>query len=305
MNSIRILMLTVVCPGVVWNAAPSLGGCPVFPADNIWNTSVETLPVDSHSAAYLNHISTTGTLRYDITIPINLVPGTQSKVPLSIQYPDESDPGPFPLPPNAQVEQGSDRHVVVVDKDHCMLYELFGAEMQPDGAWTVNSSAKWNLRSNALRPSGWTSTDAAGLPILPGLIRYDEVAAGQLNHAIRFTAPRTQRLFLWPARHYASSLTDPGYPPMGQRFRLKANFDLSSYSPSVQTILRAMKTYGLILADNGLPWEIQFELDSRWNTAELNALRSIAGANFEAVNESSLMIDPDSGRAKRPKASAQ
>jgi hypothetical protein len=299
MNSLRIASLAVVFAGVTFAQAPTVSGCPAFPANNVWNARVDGLPVDAHSADYINNISATGGLRYDITIPINIVPGTQPKVPININWPDESDPGPYPIPANAQVENGGDRHVIVVDKDNCVLYETYNSYLQPDGSWTVDSASKWSLLSNALRPAGWTSGDAAGLPMMPGLLRYDEVAAGQVNHALRFTAPHTQRLYIWPARHYASSNTSASLPPMGQRFRLKASFDISGYSAHVQTILRAMKTYGLMLADNGLPWEMQFAVDSRWNTTELDVLRSIAGSNLEAVDESGLMINPDSGQASQ------
>jgi hypothetical protein len=281
--------------------APTIAGCPVFPANNAWNTRIDQLPLDSRSATYISNITPSGTLRFDITIPINIVPGTQPKVPLTIDPGEaESDPGPYPIPPNPKIEDGSDGHILVVDKDNCMLYEVFLAEPQTGGGWHVYSAAKWSLLSNALRPFGWTSADAAGLPMTPGLIRYDEVAAGQINHALRFTAPRTRREFIWPARHLASNTSDPIYPPMGQRFRLKANFDVSSFTPRVQTILRAMKTYGIMLADNGLPWQMQFELDSRWDFDEMLALRTIPGSNLEAVDASSLMVNPDSGEAVQP-----
>ena len=302
MNSLRMSAIALVLCGISQGQGTTIAGCPSFPANSYWNTRVDTLAVDARSAEYVNNISASGGLRYDVTIPINIVPGSQPKVPININWPDESDPGPYPIPPGARIEEGSDRHVVVVDKDNCMLYEVIAAYEEADGSWTVDTSAKWSLRSNDLRPPGWTSSDAAGLPIMPGLIRWDEVAAGQITHALRFTAPRTQRLFIWPARHYASRITDPAYPPMGQRFRLKAGFDISPYPPRIQTILRAMKTYGIILADNGLPWEMQVELDSRWDIEELDILRTIAGSNMEAVHASVLMINPDSGEARQPGA---
>ncbi|HYW41363.1 MAG TPA: hypothetical protein VE959_00820 [Bryobacteraceae bacterium] len=297
MNLRRLFLLAVVFSGVVCGQAPSINGCPSFPANNIWNAPVDTLPVAAHSADYIGSISATGGLRYDITIPVNIVPGTQPKVPLNITYPDESDPGPYPIPLTAQVEASSDRHVLVVDKDNCILYETFNSFLQPDGSWNVDSSAKWSLLSNALRPADWTSADAAGLPIMPGLVRYDEILAGQIDHALRFTAPSTQRLYVWPGRHYASSSSSPLLPPMGQRFRLKASVDISGYSANMQIILRAIKKYGLMLADNGLPWEMQIAVDPRWNTNELDTLGSIIGSNIEAVDVSSLMIDPNSGQA--------
>ena len=301
MKSTRIGVLVFLLGGIGQaQQGAAIAGCPSFPANSYWNTRVDTLALDVHSADYINNISAAGGLRYDVTIPINIVPGSQPKVPININYPDESDPGPYPIPPNALLELGSDRHVLVVDRDNCMLYEVINAYLETDGSWTVDTSAKWSLRSNALRPAGWTSSDAAGLPIMPGLIRYDEAASGQITHALRFTAPRTQRLFIWPARHYASRLTDPIYPPMGQRFRLKASFNISPYPARIQTILQAMKTYGVILADNGLAWEMQVELDSRWDTGELDVLRTIAGSNMEAVDASVLMVDPDSGEARQP-----
>ena len=296
MNSLRIGAVAIFFAGSLFGQA-TLGGCPAFPANHVWNTRVDNLPADSHSADYINNIAASGTLRFDITIPINYVAGTQAMVPITItDGADESDPGPYPIPPNPLLEDGSDQHILVVDKDHCMLYELFYATPNGDGSWTAYSAAKWSLLSHALRPQFWTSADAAGLPITPGLIRYDEVASGQVNHAFRFTAPRTQRLFIWPARHYASANTSASLPPMGQRFRLKAGFDISSFTPRVQTILRAMKQYGIILADNGLPWEMQFELDPRWDFDELLALRDIPGSNLEAVDESGLMMNIDSGQ---------
>jgi hypothetical protein len=289
--------LTVLILGVPAFAQRStVGGCPVFPADNIWNTRIDSQPVDPQSANYINNITATGGIRNDDGIGITVVPGSQPFVPIFPGAVDESDPGPYPIPANAYVE-GGDQHVIVVDSGNCVLYELFFASLNPDGSWNADSSAKWSLLADGLRPSGWTSADAAGLPILPGLLLYDEMISGHVNHAIRFTAPHTQRLFVWPARHFASSITDPTYPPMGQRFRLKASFDISGFSPNMQVILQAMKTYGLILADNGLPWEMQLANDSRWDFGDLDNLRSVAGVNFEAVSVGNLMVNPDSAQA--------
>ena len=219
-------------------------------------------------------------------------------------YGSESDPGPFPVPADAPVEGGSgsdgDRHVLVVDRDNCLLYELYRAFPQGDGSWNADSGARYDLRSNALRPDGWTSADAAGLPIFPGLVRYDEVAAGEIAHAIRFTAPQTRQAYVWPARHYASSSSDPSLPPMGQRFRLKAGVDISGYSGPVQVILRAMKKYGIILADNGSAWYISGAPDERWDNDMLHELDNVRGSDFEAVDCSALMVDPDSGQAGTP-----
>ncbi len=283
-----------LCP--VLAQVPTIGGCPAFPANNIWNTPVDRLPVAARTADYINSITRTGTLRWDAVIPINIVPGSQPKVPINLSYDGESDPGPYPFPPDAQFEPG-DRHVIVVDKDNCVLYETYNSVLQANGSWNAESSAKWSLLSNALRPASWTSADAAGLPIAAGLVRYEEVLSGQINHAIRFTAPRTQRLYVWPARHYASLDTSALLPPMGQRFRLKAAFDVSSFPAHVQVILRAMKKYGIMLADNGLPWEMQLAADPRWDENELVALRSVAGSNLEAVDVTSLIVGADSGQA--------
>jgi hypothetical protein len=276
---------------------------------------VDTLPVHPLSEAYINSIGPDVGLHPDfgsglweggpIGIPFTVVPGDQPLVNVTFDYADESDPGPYPVPPDAPIEGGpnsdGDRHILVVDRDHCKLYELYAAYPQDDGSWIAGSGAIYDLNSNALRPAAWTSADAAGLPILPGLIRYDEVATGEINHAIRFTAEETQRLFVWPARHYASDLTDPNVPPMGQRFRLKASFDVSPYPPEVQVILKAMKAYGLILADNGSDWFIGGAPDERWdNDMLVEALREINGSNFEAVDTSGLMVNPDSGEARQP-----
>jgi hypothetical protein len=284
----------------------------VLPADNIWNTPVTDLPLEPNSDAYITTIGATGGLHPDfgsgtwaggpIGIPYTVVDGSQSEVDVDFDYADESDPGPYPIPPDAAIEGGSgsggDRHVLVLDRDHCILYELFAAYPQPDGSWDAGSGAVFDLRSNDLRPEGWTSADAAGLPILPGLVRYDEVASGEIRHALRFTAPQTRKAYLWPARHHASSLTASNYPPMGQRFRLKADFDISGFSPEVQVILRALQQYGMILADNGSSWYISGAPDSRWdNDVLVSELRQVKGSDFEALDQSSLMVDPDSGRA--------
>ena len=298
-------------------AATHLAGCPVFPPNNIWNTRVDNLPLDANSAAYISTMGSGTGLHpdfgsgiwppdtgYPIGIPYCVVSGNQPLVAVSFGYDDESDPGPYPIPPDAPVEGdpygGGDRHVLVLDQDNCVLYELYAAVKQPDGSWTAGSGAVYDLNSHALRPDGWTSADAAGLPILPGLVRYDEVAAGFIGHAIRFTAPQTRRAYLWPARHFASSLTGSQYPPMGQRFRLKADFDLSGFHPQVQVILTAMKAYGIILADNGSSWYISGVPDERWDNDVLRQLGNVKGQHFEAVDCSGLMIDPDSGQARSP-----
>ena len=225
--------------------------------------------------------------------------------PVSFEYSDESDPGPYPIPPGAAIEGGAqsdgDRHVLVVDQENCILYETFSSYPQPDGSWDAGSGAVFDLRSNGLRPSGWTSADAAGLPILPGLVRYEEVASGEIRHALRFTAPQTRRAFVWPALHYASNLTASNYPPMGQRFRLKANVDITGFSLEVQVILRALKKYGMILADNGSAWYLSGAPDPGWNNDHLvSELRMITGSDFEAVDGTALMISAESGQALQP-----
>jgi hypothetical protein len=293
-------------------APPSIGGCQVFPGDNIWNARVDTLPHDNHSLAYVQSIGEDDTMHADfgsgiwppdtggpIGIPFVVVPGTQALVDMTFHWNDQSEPGPYPIPGNAPIEFGSDHHVLVVDQGNCSLYELYAAQAHNDGSWFAYAGAVYPLNSDALRPSGWTSADAAGLPILPGLVRYDEVASGAITHAIRFTAPQTRDEFIWPGRHQAG---DPGddLPPMGQRFRLKADYNISGFDPAARVILQALKTYGMILADNGSSWYISGAPDPRWDNDVLHELGQVPGSEFEAVDESSLMTNPDSGRAGPP-----
>ncbi len=293
-------------------APPTIASCPLQPADNIWNVPVDNLPLDANSAVYVNTIGSTSHVHADfgsgtwegfpIGIPYTTVPGTQPAFNVDFGWPNESDPWPYPIPPNVPIEGDpdgdGDRHILIVDRDNCILYELYAAH-QINGQWNAGSGAIFDLNSNALRPDTWTSADAAGLPILPGLARYDEVAAGEINHALRFTAPQTRDGYIWPARHEASDLTGTQYPPLGQRFRLKASFVIDGrFSPQVQVILRALKKYGMILADNGSPWYISGVPDEGWNNDDLHRLdQYVSGANFEAVDVSSLMVDPDSGQA--------
>jgi hypothetical protein len=288
--------------------------CTVFPSDHIWNTPVDTLEVHSRSAAWVNTIGASRGFHADfgsglwegapIGIPFIQTTSSAAPVAVSFEYSDESDPGPYPIPPNPPIEGGSqssgDRHVLVLDQAACKLYELYAAYPNSDGSWRAGSGAIYDLRGYALRPDGWTSADAAGLPILPGLVRYDEVAAGEIRHAIRFTVPQSQRAYLWPARHYASNLTGTQYPPMGARFRLKAGYDISSYPASVQVILQAMKKYGIINADNGSAWYISGAPDERWKNDELSQFSRLKGSDFEAVDAAPLMIDSNSGRARQP-----
>jgi hypothetical protein len=280
-------------------AGPTVGTCPVFPSNNVWNTPVNNLPVDPRSSTYVNTIGASSPLHPDYSstgygIPFNIVPASQPRVAVSSYYSSESDPGPYPIPPDAQVEGGSDMHVLVVDEGNCKLYEFWEGELQSDGSWTAGSAAVFDLNSNILRPPTWTSADAAGLPILPGLIRYDEVAAGHIDHAIRMTAPQTLDQFIWPARHQASSLTGSQYPPMGERFRLKASFDITPYSAQVQVILTALKTYGTILADNGSSWFLTGESNPNWNDDDMHNITQLTGSDMEAVDTSTLAADPNS-----------
>jgi hypothetical protein len=303
---LRVLLFTLL---TMQASAQTLGGCPVFPADNVWNTPIDALPVHPNSAAFVETIGASRGLHPDFSatgfgIPFAIVAAGQPRVALTFQYAGESDPGPYPIPPDTPIEGGpsstGDRHVLVLDRDACLLYEIFSAYPQPDGSWRAGSGAVFDLRSNRLRPAGWTSADAAGFAILPGLIRFDEVAAGEIRHAIRMTAPQTRREYIWPARHFASTLTDAKYPPMGLRFRLKAGFDVTPFPADVQVILRALKKYGMFLADNGSSWYLTGAPDPRWNDNTLRRLREVLGSNFEAVDESGLMLDPDSGVVTAP-----
>lgn len=293
--------------------APVIAGCGVFPADNIWNTPVNTLPLDANSADYIATIGANEPVHPDfgsgtwegfpIGIPYNIVPGSQPGLNIIFEYDDESDHVGYPIPPNVLIEGDpagdGDRHILLVDQDNCILYELYAAYLD-GGQWYAGSGAVFNLGSHWLRPDTWTSADAAGLPILPGLVRYEEVQAGEIRHAIRFTVPDTRKAHIWPARHDASDLTGGQYPPMGQRFRLRADFDISGFSPDVQVILVALKTYGIILADNGSPWYITGVPDERWDNDALHELAQVRGSDFEAVDVSGLMVDPDSGQAGYP-----
>jgi hypothetical protein len=282
---------------------PTIGNCTLFPADNVWNVPVDQLPASSYSASWVGTIGSSAPLHPDFGsvygVPFITVSGTQTKYPATFQYSGDSDSGPYATPLTSPIEGGSgstgDRHVISIDTDNCILYEMWSAYPQT-ASWTAGSGAIFNLTSDALRTSGYTSADAAGLPIFPGLVRYDEVAAGQINHALRFTAPQTQNTFIWPARHFASNLTGYQYPPMGARFRLRADFDISGFSPTNQVILTALKKYGMIVADNGSSWYLSGTTDPRWNDDDLHALTTITGNNFEAVDESSLMVDPNSGQ---------
>lgn len=286
-------------------AGASLHGNVPFPADNPWNQDISNEPVDPNSNNLIASIGNSVNLHPDFGtvwngapngIPYVVVSGTQPRVPMNfIWYDDESDPGPYPVPPDAPIEGGpsstGDRHVLVIDRDNWKLYEMGNAYPVNGGAsWNAGGGAIFDLNSNALRPAGWTSADAAGLPIFPGLVRYDEVfEQGEIKHALRFTAQNTRRAYVYPARHYASNDTNPNRPPMGMRVRLKASFNISTFSPRIQVILRALKKYGMFLADNGSNWYISGAPDPRWSDNELNALKTIAGSNFEVVQMGTIV----------------
>jgi hypothetical protein len=303
--------------GIV-QSEPLIGSCPVFPPNNIWNTPVQDLSVDPKSDAYVASIGNTNSLHVDfgaglyegspIGIPYIVVPEGKPNVEIQFKgfgdepdaFPDESDAGAFPIPGDAPIEGGSesqgDRHVIVIQEGTCALFELYKAAPLVGGDWDAVGSARFDLKKNDLRPEGWTSADAAGLPIFPGLVRYDEVAAGEIAHALRFTAPKTRHAFVWPARHYASESDEASLPPMGQRFRLKESFDISGFSPANKVVLIALQTYGMILADNGSPWFVSGAPDERWNNDELQGeMRRLKGSDFEAVDVSGLAKSEDSG----------
>ncbi len=275
-------------------AAPK---CGIFPASNPWNERVDSLPVASDSAAIVGAIGASTGMHADfgsglwdgapIGIPVTVVSKSQPKVRVAFGYADESDKGPYPIPAKVKIEGGGDRHAIIVDRDSCKLYELYALQHGAKG-WTAGSGAIWSLGSNRLRPAGWTSADAAGLPILPGLARYDDITTGGIRHALRFTVDRSRRAYLWPARHYASDATDPTLPPMGLRFRLKAGFDTSGFPPQARAVLVALKRYGMIVADNGSSWFVSGAPDPRWSNDDLHTLGRVHGSDFEVVDTTSL-----------------
>jgi hypothetical protein len=307
---VGVVVVLTACVAPVVKAAPqpappkpvagpgtSIDGCPVLPANNAWNQDVSTSPVRSDSARFIANIDANGfsNLHPDFGgsgaygIPFTTVAGGPL-IPIHFTaYGDESDPGPYPVPLNSPVEggasSGGDRHVITVDTSTCMLYEMYNAHPEA-GFWNADSGAVWNLRSNKLRPAGWTSADAAGLPILPGLARYAETATGTITHAMRFTVRRSQAGTILPATHFAATcVTDcTDAPPMGMRFRLKAGFDVSGYHGEAKAILGALKKYGMIVADNGSNWYISGDGDPRWNDDDLNQLKAVPGTAFEVVN---------------------
>ncbi len=287
---------TVFVPLVFGASGPTLAGCPSFPADNPLNADISGLPLHPRSADYIASMTSNGARflhadfgeNQDYGIPFSIVGAAQATTPVVFtDYGDESDPGPYPIGLGAPIEAGSDRHVLVAQQGTCKLYELFNAA-PTDGAWYASSGAIFDLRSNALRPAGWTSADAAGLPILPLLVRYDEVAAGRIEHALRVTVKRSQRGYIAPARHFAGT-SDGTLPPMGLRLRLKASFDLTPYRGQSLVILTALKRYGLIVADNGSDWFISGGTDPRWSDADLEQLKGVPASAFEAVNSGPIV----------------
>jgi hypothetical protein len=276
---------------------PAAPRCPVFPKTNAWNQRVDGLPVAANSDAIIRSIGPDETLHADfgsglwnggpIGIPITIVRRGQPRTRVAFEYADESDRGPYPIPANVKIEGGprsdGDRHAIIVDRDACRLYELYSLYPTGAGRWRAGSGAIWNLRSNRLRPAGWTSADAAGLPILPGLARYDEVLRGRIDHALRFTVRRTRRAYVHPARHFASDSTDPRHPPMGLRLRLKASYPTAGFPSQARIVLEALKRYGMLVADNGSDWYIGGAPDRRWSNEQLHTLHRVPGSAFEVV----------------------
>ncbi|HVQ87400.1 MAG TPA: hypothetical protein VMT88_04365 [Actinomycetes bacterium] len=313
-----------VCAVTAWAAAPvnavpsstagaqqrAIAGCPTFPSNNYWHADISSLPQDPRSDAWLRHMSPRSKLHPDFGpsygaqpvpygIPITVVNGKHRKVNVHFGYASESDRVRYPLGRDTHIEGGwkahGDRHAIIVDKSSCTLYETWNTRKRSKG-WTAGSGAVWDLRSNALRHDGWTSADAAGLPILPGLLRWAEVKAGKVDHAIRFTTDVTDRRYIWPARHEAGSVNNRNYPPMGARFRLKASYDLSGYGRNTRVILKGMQKYGLVLADNGSPWYFQGDASSKWPGRVISELKQVPARAFVAVDTSSMQVGANSGR---------
>ena len=274
----------------------SIAGCQILPANNVWNTPVDNLPVDPNSATYVASVGASANLFPDFELYINMVDATQPRVPVTVvSVPTVADPGPYPIPPNAVVQQSSDAHMLLLDSGNCKAYEMWQAAPQSDGSWTAGTAAVFDLSSNISRPAGWFSANASGVAYLPGLVTYDEVMSGEITHAIGMTVPYTQQnSYLWPARMWASNVNSPQYPQFGQRFRLQASFDVSPYPFEVQVILNALKKYGAIVDDNGAPWFLNGAWDSRWNNNNVFTITGVLGSNMEVVDDSSLMVQNDS-----------
>jgi hypothetical protein len=314
---VGVLVLTGLGVGPASAVRPELSRpiagthCSVFPADNWWHADVSHLPVHARSSAWLSHMDTGVDLHPDFGpsygagpnygIPITVVGKRHKRTKVSFDYSSESDHVKYPLGPDTRIEGGrnsdGDRHAIIVDRSTCRLYELYAASSS-GRLWHAGSGAVWSLEKNKLRPDGWTSADAAGLPILPGLLRWNEVKKGRIDHAIRFTVPTTSQSHLWPARHDAGSTSSPDYPPMGARFRLSASYDASGLSPYAQHVVAAMKTYGLVLADNGSAWYFQGEQNAAWPDRLIEDLKTIPASQFVAVDTSSLMVSPNSAQVR-------
>ena len=279
---------TKTAPPPTGGTFPPLTNCPIFPATNVWNRRVDSLPVAVNSSTMIAAMGSAIALHPDFSaahrygIPYNVVGPSTPRSAVTFLYDDESDHVGYPVPPAPIQERGSDHHILMVDTTACRLYELFDAAK--NGSWTAGSGSTWDLTSNALRPDTWTSADAAGLPIFPGLVRFDEIRAGQILHALRFTAPTTCNGYLYPARHEAGSTSCSSYPPMGLRVRMKASVNITGFAPDVRVLLQAMKTYGMLLADNGSAWYVSGAPDRRWNDDVLHTLNQVHGSDFEVVD---------------------
>jgi hypothetical protein len=304
----RIALLTTLALALTAGSAgayplPGARQCPVFPASSVWNKRVDALPVAGNSSAIVRSIGAGLNVHADfgsglwnggpIGIPITVVGSSTPKRVVRFDYAEESDRGPYPIPSGVKIEGGrqadGDRHAILVDRSSCRLYELFALYPRSGTPrWRAGSGAIWNLRSNRLRPAGRTSADAAGLPILPGLARYDEMARGRINHALRFTVERSRRAYVYPARHFASSLTDPDLPPMGLRLRLRAGFPVAGFPRQARIVLTALKRYGMIVADNGSSWYVSGAPDPRWSNDQLHTLHRVHGSDFVVVNTSTF-----------------
>ena len=288
-----LALVTLVTGSAASPTLPGARGCSIFPSSNVWNRPIDGLPVAADSDALIGSIGGDRGLHADFGheleygIPYNVASRTTARYRVKFEYADESDRIRYPIPAHPRQEGGGDRHIIVVDRDRCRLTELFAAE-RSGGGWKAGAGATWDLRSNRLRPDGWTSADAAGLPVLPGLVRYDEVARGEIRHAIRFTAEQTRKQHIYPARHDAGSSDDPSLPPMGVRVRLRASYDISKLPRQARVIAKAMQVYGMILADNGSNWYFTGASDRGFNDDQLHALDPITGTDFEVVDTSTL-----------------
>jgi hypothetical protein len=302
---IAVLFLALLAVGVAVAQAgkvPGAPACPVFPASSPWNQRVDKLPVAADSGRVVAAIGTGDHMHADfgsglwdggpIGIPVTIVGKAQARSRVSFEYADESDKGPYPIPRNVAIEGGrasdGDRHALIVDRDSCKLYELFALYPAAGGGWRAGSGAIFDLRSNTLRPAGWTSADAAGLAILPGLARYEDVARGRIDHALRFTVQETRRAYVWPARHFASDKTDPDLPPMGMRFRLKKSYPIAGFPRQARIVLQALKEYGMIVSDNGSNWYVSGAPSPKWSNDQLHTLHRVPGSAFEVVDGTKL-----------------